>query len=284
VVAFIISLAIKRHSMDKILASRFVLKGARASTLAALAAVETGSTANDAFLAARLPQLVVNFPSQPAAAVCPCPRNKEEGPDGGVPCGREKANPSGSNQEREQTESPSTERSETPKVEVAVAAVAYYVEPGGRRVPFDIVSTPAAFPGPSGHNDQPDEDEEHEAVVEKVDEGESISGSTTSMSATDDSSLSEQTSDSSAEDDISESSVEEVEQDTQLTTETQSCNCSHEEEEQEEEAQSPPDEVTLQMLSEYATWESLFNEGDEVEAEPIPEEVEEETDARTDSP
>lgn len=271
--------------MDKILESKFVLKGARASTLAALAAVETSSTANNAFLAARLPQLVVNFPTQPAAAVCPCPRNKEEDSGGGGACEQEKSTASGSNHEREQTESPVTEGTLTPKVEVAVAAVAYYIEPGGRRVPFDIVSTTAALPGPSGHSGQPDEHGESEAVAEKTDEGESISGSTTSMSTTDSSSLSEQTSGSSTDDDISESSPEEVEQDTRFTTETQSCNCSHEQEvEDEEEAQSLPDEVTLQMLAEYATWGSLFDEGeDEAVSDQIPQEVEEETDTITDS-
>ncbi|KAM7207898.1 Major facilitator superfamily domain containing protein, partial [Naviculisporaceae sp. PSN 640] len=155
VAAFLVSLVIKRHSMDKLLTSKFVLKGARASTLAALTAVEP----NEADLIRRLPQLAKTSskPAQTTTAACDCPQTRQ------VPtCVSEKPLP----------ETPSAE----PSTGADAVAVAYYVEPDGKKVPFDILSTTAKShaqedslntrPGPA-------------ATLEKVDEGNPVCDSTT---------------------------------------------------------------------------------------------------------
>lgn len=256
--AFLVSLVIKRHSMDKLLASKFVLKGARASTLAALIAVET----NEADLISRLPQLAKSS-SRPAQPECHCPQNMETPKcDNDKPCTSAAA----------QLETPAADpgRSLTPTVAVTVA-VAYYVEPDGKRIPFDIMSTTAKA---QAQEDSADTRPELEKIMEKVYEGDSVPGSETSESDTsgDGSSMSDEPESQQTTpeegsiqgDDISRASSPEQDVETTPTTATQSVDQLPEEiyevAEAEDGAQSQPDEETLEVLSEYATWEALFEE------------------------
>lgn len=267
--------------MDKILESKFVLKGARASTLAALTAVEP----NEADLIQRLPQLAKSSSGQRTAQTCPCKPNKEGIPPktGSCMCDNEKQ-PSapGSSHQQMQTGSPALSSAHVPTSTPAVAvAMAYYVEPDGTKVPFDILSPTSQAPGPPCKDGPIDEDPKYEdpkaeEMLEKVDEDDSVSGSTTSESAGDDSSLAEQTSsETSADDGTSESSsLEETEQDTAPAIDTQSC-CQPAGEDEEAD-QSGPDQATLEALSQYATWEALIEEGRVEEAKSISGDVEKE--------
>ncbi|KAK0610045.1 major facilitator superfamily domain-containing protein [Bombardia bombarda] len=149
VVAFVISLTIKRHSLDKILASKFVLRGSKIIAVNGQqlrpVAISTGI---DAVPPNRqLPGLLKDSPGSTlgvppgsdSESISSDSKSKqqEEGSTEMVPNEKPLASDS---QQPTDSALKSTPKAK-PRIALAVAvAVAYYVEPGGRQVPIDILS------------------------------------------------------------------------------------------------------------------------------------------------
>ncbi|KAK0725144.1 major facilitator superfamily domain-containing protein [Lasiosphaeris hirsuta] len=136
-VAFVLSLAIRRHSMNKTLASKFVLRGGR---IASTALVDPANTVidrdNHISQITLTPDMRLSRLYQEAQA--PGNGGAQPGSNTDSTCCASKTRESvrmGSKENRASRETVGEEQAV-----VTVVAVAYYVEPGGKVTPVDIVS------------------------------------------------------------------------------------------------------------------------------------------------
>ncbi|KAK4203464.1 major facilitator superfamily domain-containing protein [Triangularia verruculosa] len=132
VAAFFVSLFMKRHSMDKMLATKFVLEGARTTNLPTHSAVmtsaitQTTSSSQDKF---SLPETPRHLP--PIFKDSPMPSAFDS---------ESTYTMAKSHADEEKVDSPSPEPQELEApVQVEQAAVAYFVEASGRIVPVNIL-------------------------------------------------------------------------------------------------------------------------------------------------
>ncbi|KAK0648589.1 major facilitator superfamily domain-containing protein [Cercophora newfieldiana] len=147
--AFVASLFIKRHSMDKLLATKFVLRGGRAPASIVLdppinQEPKREMSSSQATTLAPTPQL----PKQALK-----PSSSRHAGAGRLESDNESTSKAVQEVTREKQDSNLSSFSNERAV-VDVAAVAYYVEPDGKVTPVDILSTPAAHEHGHRHENQ----------------------------------------------------------------------------------------------------------------------------------